>query len=56
MDYELMLMDRIAKIQAINDQYDLLNNSYIAFSGGKDSVVLSHLKEDDPDGQTSNDK
>ena len=43
MDYELMLMDRIAKIQAINDQYDLLNNSYIAFSGGKDSVVLSHL-------------
>lgn len=43
MDYELMLMDRIAKIQAINDQYDLLNKSYIAFSGGKDSVVLSHL-------------
>lgn len=43
MDYDLMLLDRIAKIQAINNQYDLLNNSYIAFSGGKDSVVLSHL-------------
>lgn len=43
MDYELILFDRIAKIQEINEQYDLLNNSYIAFSGGKDSVVLSHL-------------
>ena len=42
-EYEFILTDRIAKIQAINEQYDLENNSYIAFSGGKDSVVLSHL-------------
>ena len=42
-EYEFMLEDRIAKIQAINEQYDLLNNSYIAFSGGKDSCVLSKL-------------
>ena len=41
--YELMLNDRIAKIKAINEQYDLENNAYISYSGGKDSVVLSHL-------------
>ena len=42
-EYEFILTDRIAKIQAINEQYDLEHNAYIAFSGGKDSVVLSHL-------------
>lgn len=42
-EYEFILLDRIAKIKAINEQYDLEHNSYIAFSGGKDSVVLSHL-------------
>ena len=42
-DYEFMLNDRIAKIKAINEQYDLENNAYISYSGGKDSVVLSHL-------------
>lgn len=42
-DYEFILEDRIAKIQAINNQYDLEHNSYISFSGGKDSVILSHL-------------
>lgn len=42
-EFEFILEDRIAKIQAINQQYDLENNSYIAFSGGKDSVILSHL-------------
>ena len=41
--YELMLNDRIAKIKAINEQHDLENNAYISYSGGKDSVVLSHL-------------
>lgn len=35
--------DRIAKIQTINKQYDLEHNSYVSFSGGKDSVILSHL-------------
>ena len=43
MDNELLLQDRIAKIQAINEQYDLLNNAYISYSGGKDSTVLHHL-------------
>lgn len=43
MDFEFMLEDRIAKIKSINEQYDLENNSYIAFSGGKDSVILSYL-------------
>lgn len=43
LDFACDLQDRIAKILAINEQYDLLNNAYISFSGGKDSVVLSHL-------------
>lgn len=42
-EYEFILTDRIAKIQAINEQYDLEHNAYIAFSGGKDSCVVSHL-------------
>lgn len=42
-EYEFILADRISKIQAINEQYDLENNAYISFSGGKDSVILSHL-------------
>lgn len=43
MDNELLLFDRIEKIKSINEQYDLENNAYIAFSGGKDSTVLSYL-------------
>lgn len=42
-EFEFMLEDRIAKIQAINKQYDLGNNAYISFSGGKDSTVLHYL-------------
>ena len=42
-EYEFILTDRIAKIQAINEQYDLEHNSYIAFSGGLDSCVVSRL-------------
>lgn len=42
-EYEFILEDRISKIKAINKQYDLENNSYIAFSGGKDSTVLHYL-------------
>lgn len=42
-DFEFMLMDRIAKIQAINEQYDLEHNAYISFSGGKDSTILHYL-------------
>lgn len=40
---EFMLEDRIAKIRAINNQYDLLNNGYISFSGGRDSKITSDL-------------
>lgn len=40
---EFVLADRIAKIQSINEMYDLENNAYISFSGGKDSTVLSKL-------------
>lgn len=42
-EYEFWLADRIAKIQAINAQYDLEHNAYISFSGGKDSTVLHYL-------------
>lgn len=42
-DFDFLLEDRIAKIQAINKQYDLENNGYISFSGGKDSAVLHYL-------------
>lgn len=42
-EFDLLLFDRITKIKSINEQYDLLNNGYISFSGGKDSVILSHL-------------
>ena len=42
-DYELMLFDRIEKIKQINSEYDLLNNSYLSFSGGKDSTILHYL-------------
>jgi 3'-phosphoadenosine 5'-phosphosulfate sulfotransferase (PAPS reductase)/FAD synthetase len=40
---EFMLQDRIQKIKSINELYDLEKNSYISFSGGKDSTVLSAL-------------
>lgn len=40
---EFILFDRIEKIKQINQEYDLLNNSYISFSGGKDSTILHYL-------------
>ena len=43
---EFLLADRIAKIKSINELYDLENNAYISFSGGKDSTVLSHLVDE----------
>lgn len=43
LEYEFILEDRIAKIQAINEQYDLEQFSYQAFSGGLDSCVTSRL-------------
>lgn len=40
---EFMLADRIQKIKSMNELYDLENNAYISFSGGKDSTVLHYL-------------
>lgn len=42
-EFEFILEDRIAKIKAINEQYDLEHNAYISFSGGKDSTILHYL-------------
>ena len=41
-DNELLLQDRIEKIQTVIDKYGE-ENFYISFSGGKDSTVLSWL-------------
>lgn len=43
MDFDLLLFDRIEKIKQFNELKDLENNSYLSFSGGKDSTVLHHL-------------
>lgn len=40
---EFLLQDRISKIKSINKQYDLENNAYVSFSGGKDSTILHYL-------------
>lgn len=42
-EYNFILEDRIAKIRAINEQYDLESNAYLSFSGGKDSTILHYL-------------
>lgn len=42
-DNEFLLLDRVAKIKSMNEQWDLEHNAYISYSGGKDSTVLSHL-------------
>lgn len=38
-----LIDDRIQKIRQIATDYNILENGYIAFSGGKDSTVLSDL-------------
>lgn len=43
MDNELLLYDRIQVIKATNQKYDLENNAYLSFSGGKDSTIVHHL-------------
>lgn len=40
---EFLLNDRIQKIKSINKLYNLEQKSYLSFSGGKDSTVLSKL-------------
>ena len=42
-EFEFLLFDRIEKIKQINAEYDLENNAYISFSGGKDSTILHYL-------------
>ena len=42
-EHEFTLVDRIQKIKSINELYDLENNAYISFSGGKDSTTLHYL-------------
>lgn len=42
-EFQFLLNDRIAKIQSMNEMYDLENKAYLSFSGGKDSTVLSAL-------------
>ena len=43
MNNEFILLDRIEKIKAINEQYDLDSNAYLSFSGGADSTILHYL-------------
>lgn len=43
MDNELLLYDRIEIIKTANQKYDLENNAYLSFSGGKDSTILHYL-------------
>ena len=43
MDYELLLQDRLGVIRQTNAIYNLLDNSYLSFSGGKDSTILHYL-------------
>lgn len=43
LEFEFTLQDRIAKIRAINEQWDLENNSYVSDSGGLDSRVNSEI-------------
>ena len=45
-EHEFTLQDRIAKIKSINQQYNLLDNAYLSFSGGKDSTVLHYLLDE----------
>lgn len=43
MDNDIILFDRIKIIQDLNDKYDLCNNAYLSFSGGKDSTIVHYL-------------
>jgi 3'-phosphoadenosine 5'-phosphosulfate sulfotransferase (PAPS reductase)/FAD synthetase len=43
---EFLLQDRITKIKSINEIYNLNENAYVSFSGGKDSTVLHFLLDE----------
>lgn len=42
-EFDFDLTDRVQKIKSINELYDLEENAFISFSGGKDSTVLSKV-------------
>lgn len=42
-EYNFILEDRLAKIRAINEQYNLEENAFLSFSGGKDTMVVHKL-------------
>ena len=42
-EFDLILFDRLEVIKLVNKKYDLENNAYISFSGGKDSTILHYL-------------
>lgn len=42
-DFEFELSDRITKIKSMNELYNIEENAFISFSGGKDSTVLSRI-------------
>ena len=41
-EYDFILKDRVQKIQSMTE-YDFILKSYLSFSGGKDSCVVSRL-------------
>ena len=41
--FDFLVNDRIQKIRQIATDYNILENGYVSFSGGKDSTVLSDL-------------
>ena len=42
-DFEFDFFDRVQKIRSMNELYHLEAKSFVSFSGGKDSTVLSEL-------------
>lgn len=42
-DFELTLFDRVHVIKDADSKYNLCDNAYLSFSGGKDSTILSEL-------------
>ena len=43
MDFETILFDRLEIIKTTNQKYNLENNAYLSFSGGKDSTIVHYL-------------
>lgn len=42
----MMLIDRIDAIRKANERFNLLDNSYLSFSGGKDSTIVHYLLDE----------